>query len=37
MEFWSDTNHNGLEAAQDRLAESGVTDGLPVIPPRVNA
>jgi hypothetical protein len=33
MEFWSDTNNSGLDAAQDNLAESGVTDGLPVIPP----
>jgi hypothetical protein len=33
MEIWSDAKDGGLDAAQDSLAESGVTDGLPVIPP----
>jgi hypothetical protein len=33
MQSWSYTDENGLDAAQDSLAECGMTDGLPVIPP----
>jgi hypothetical protein len=32
MELWHDNNDN-WQAAQDALAASGVTDGLPVVPP----